>query len=48
MCVAREASAEWGGMGKRGCARRLGEWVWVCMCVNNDRAVHRYTGSEVD
>ena len=28
-CVAREVSAERGGMGERGCARRLGGWVWV-------------------
>ena len=28
-CVAREVSVERGGMGERGCARRLGEWVWV-------------------
>jgi len=28
-CVAREVSVERGGMGKRGCARRLGGWVWV-------------------
>ena len=27
-CVAREVSVERGGMG-RGCARRLGGWVWV-------------------
>ena len=28
-CVAREVSLERGGMGERGCARRLGGWVWV-------------------
>ena len=28
-CVARAVSVERGGMGERGCARRLGEWVWV-------------------
>ena len=28
-CVAREVSVERGGMGERGCARRLGGWVWV-------------------
>jgi len=28
-CVAREVSAERGGMGERGCARRLGRLVWV-------------------
>jgi len=28
-CVAREVSVERGGMGKRGCARRSGGWVWV-------------------
>ena len=28
-CVAREVSVERGGMGERGCARRLGWWVWV-------------------
>ena len=27
-CVAREVSVERGGMGERGCARRLGGWVW--------------------
>ena len=27
--VAREVSVERGGMGERGCARRLGGWVWV-------------------
>ena len=27
--VAREVSVESGGMGERGCARRLGVWVWV-------------------
>ena len=27
-CVAHEVSVERGGMGERGCARRLGEWVW--------------------
>ena len=26
-CVAREVSVEKGGMGERGCARRLGGWV---------------------
>ena len=26
-CVAREVSVERGGMGERGCARRLGGWV---------------------
>ena len=25
----REVSVERGGMGERGCARRLGGWVWV-------------------
>ena len=29
-CVARKASVERGGMGERGCARRLDGWVWVC------------------
>ena len=28
-CVAREVSVERGGMGERGCARRLGGCVWV-------------------
>ena len=28
-CVAREVSVERGGMGERGCARRLDGWVWV-------------------
>ena len=28
-CVAREVSVERGGLGERGCARRLGGWVWV-------------------
>jgi len=28
-CVAREVSVERGDMGERGCARRLGGWVWV-------------------
>ena len=28
-CVAREVSVERGGIGERGCARRLGGWVWV-------------------
>ena len=28
-CVAREVSVKRGGMGERGCARRLGGWVWV-------------------
>ena len=28
-CVARGVSAGRGGMGERGCARRLGGWVWV-------------------
>ena len=28
-CVAREVSVERGGMGERGCARRLGGWVGV-------------------
>ena len=28
-CVARAVSVERGGMGERGCARRLGEWLWV-------------------
>jgi len=28
-CFAREVSVERGGMGERGCARRLGGWVWV-------------------
>ena len=28
-CVAREVSVERGGMGERGCARRLGGWVWM-------------------
>ena len=28
-CVAREVSVERGGMDERGCARRLGGWVWV-------------------
>jgi len=28
-CVAREVSVERGGMGERGCARRLGGLVWV-------------------
>ena len=28
-CVAREVSVERGGVGERGCARRLGGWVWV-------------------
>jgi len=28
-CAAREISVERGGMGERGCARRLGGWVWV-------------------
>ena len=28
-CVAREVSVARGGMGERGCARRLGGWVWV-------------------
>jgi len=28
-CVAREVSVERRGMGERGCARRLGGWVWV-------------------
>ena len=28
-CVAREVSVERGGMGERGCARRLGGWVSV-------------------
>ena len=28
-CGAREVSVEKGGMGERGCARRLGGWVWV-------------------
>ena len=28
-CVVREVSVERGGMGERGCARRLGGWVWV-------------------
>ena len=28
-CVAREVSVERGVMGERGCARRLGGWVWV-------------------
>ena len=28
-CVAREISVERGGMGERGCARRLGGWVWL-------------------
>ena len=28
-CVAREVSVERGGMGERGCARRLVGWVWV-------------------
>jgi len=27
--VAREVRVEGGGMGERGCARRLGGWVWV-------------------
>jgi len=27
-CVAREVRVERGGMGERGCARRLGGWVW--------------------
>ena len=38
-CVARGVSDERGGMGERGCARRLGGWVWVwsrlgrvCVC----------------
>ena len=28
-CVAREVSVKREGMGERGCARRLGGWVWV-------------------
>ena len=28
-CVARAVSVERGGMGERGCERRLGEWVLV-------------------
>ena len=39
VCVAREVSVERGGMGERGCARRLDGWVWVrsrlgrvCVC----------------
>ena len=28
-CVACEVSVERGGMGERGCARRLSGWVWV-------------------
>ena len=28
-CDAREVSVDRGGMGERGCARRLGGWVWV-------------------
>ena len=28
-CAAREVSVEREGMGERGCARRLGGWVWV-------------------
>jgi len=28
-CVARDVSVERGGMDERGCARRLGGWVWV-------------------
>ena len=28
-CVEREVSVERRGMGERGCARRLGGWVWV-------------------
>ena len=28
-CVACEVSVVRGGMGERGCARRLGGWVWV-------------------
>ena len=28
-CVARAVSVERGGMDERGCARRLGEWMWV-------------------
>ena len=28
-CVAREVGVERGGMGERGCARRLDGWVWV-------------------
>jgi len=27
-CVAREVSVERGGMGERGCTRRLGGWMW--------------------
>jgi len=30
-CVAREVSVERGDMGERGCARRLGGWVWVAI-----------------
>ena len=39
-CVAREVSVERGGIGERGCARRLGGWVGVgvkpiraCLCL---------------
>ena len=28
-CAAREVNVERGGMGDRGCARRLDGWVWV-------------------
>ena len=28
-CVARVLCVQRGGMGERGCVRRLGEWVWV-------------------
>ena len=45
-CVAREASVERGGMGERGCARRLGGWVvvgvklCVCVCVSVRRILY--------
>ena len=38
-CVAREVSVERGGIGERGCARRLGGWVsvmgegWTAFCL---------------
>ena len=31
-CVAREVSVERGGMGERGCARRLGGWPSLLWC----------------
>ena len=36
-CVAREVSVERGGMGERGCARRLVGWGWASYSTNTNR-----------